>query len=69
MSDDELGGWKPTTKVVFSDEDLVRHLRETRDQSSGRSGNWWTFFNALPEPERRRLEAEAQANGPRETPQ
>ncbi len=56
MSADELDGWTPVTKTVFSDDELVRHLRETRGDASGRTGNWWAFFCALPEPERRRLE-------------
>jgi hypothetical protein len=56
MSADGLGGWTPATKTVFSDEELVRHLRETLGDPSRRSGNWWAFFSALPEPERRRLE-------------
>lgn len=57
MSADELDSWTPKTKTVFSDDELVRHLRETLGDESRRSGNWWTFFSALPEPERRRLEA------------
>lgn len=63
MTPDELGGWTPKTKTVFTDEELVRHLRETLHDPSRRSGNWWTFFSALPEPERRRLEALAAETG------
>ena len=54
---DELDGWTPATKTVFNDDELIRHLRETLRDPSRRSGNWWAFFSALPEPERRRLEA------------
>ena len=57
MSADGLDGWTPATKTVFSDDELIRHLRETLGDPSRRTGNWWAFFGALPEPERRRLEA------------
>ena len=57
-ADDELD-WSPETKVVFSDADLIRRLRKTQNAPSARSGNWWTFFSALPKPEQERLEAAA----------
>jgi hypothetical protein len=65
MSDSDLGDWSPTSKVVFTDEELVRRLRDTLQRPAERSGNWWAFFSALPAPERQRLEAEA-AQGPGE---
>ena len=60
MSDPDLGDWKPTTKVVFSDEDIVAALRQTRGKPQERIGNLWAFFSALPRPEQQRLEAEAE---------
>ncbi len=56
---DELEGWQPMKKVVFSDEELVEHLRRTADEPEERAANWWTFYSALPKPERDRLAAEA----------
>ena len=56
---DGLGDWSPAAKVVFSDADLVRRLRETGGRPHERTGNWWSFFNGLPRPEQDRLKAEA----------
>ena len=58
-NDGGLGDWTPVSKVVFSDEDLVRHLRATADRPGERTGNWWAFFSGLPRPEQDRLKAEA----------
>jgi hypothetical protein len=56
---DELDGWSPTAKkVVFSDEELIEHLRRTADREEP-AANWYTFYRALPQPERDRLAAEA----------
>jgi hypothetical protein len=57
-TDDELN-WSPATKVVFTDADLIRRLRTTQNTPSARTGNWYTFFSALPKPEQERLEAAA----------
>ena len=46
-------------KVVFTDEELVQHLRRTADQPAEPAENWWTFYSALPRPERDRLAAQA----------
>jgi hypothetical protein len=56
---DELSGWAPVAKVVFSDQELIRELRRTQGQPDQRSGNWFAFYSALPKPEQARLEAEA----------
>lgn len=55
--------WSPVVKTSFSDEELVAALAATRDEREKRVGNMWTFFEALPRPERERLEqlAEQQA--------
>jgi len=59
MSDPDLGDWSPTTKVVFSDEEIIAALRKTQGKPQERKGNLWAFFSGLPKPEQQRLEAEA----------
>jgi hypothetical protein len=59
MSDEHLGDWKPTTKVNFSDEEIIVALRKTIDKPNERTGNLWAFFRGLPRPEQQRLENEA----------
>ena len=60
---DELDGWSPKKKVVFTDDELVEHLRRTADQPAQPAENWWTFYSALPQPERDRLAAAARQPG------
>ncbi len=60
MSDD-LEGWSPKLRVVFTDEELIEHLRRTADAPAEPAANWYTFYCALPQPERDRLDAEAAA--------
>ena len=56
---DELNGWSPALRVVFTDEELIRELRRTQGQPAERKGNWFAFYSALPKPEQDRLEDEA----------
>lgn len=56
---DELEGWSPKLKVVFTDEELIEHLRRTANAPAEPAANWYTFYSALPQPERDRLAAEA----------
>ena len=46
-------------KVVFSDEELVQHLRRAAGREAEPAEKWWTFYSALPKQERDRLAAEA----------
>ncbi len=57
MSDDL--NWSPKVQTSFSDEELIRHLRDTRQRPEQRTGNWFAFFSSLPKPEQQRLESEA----------
>ena len=59
-ADSDLGDWSPARPVVFSDEEIIAALRQTRNQPGERTGNLWSFFSGLPRPEQMRLEAEAE---------
>ena len=56
---DELSGWSPAVRVVFTDEELIQELRRTQGQPDQRKGNWFAFYASLPKPEQNRLEEEA----------
>jgi hypothetical protein len=55
----DLAGWSPKKRVVFTDEELIERLRRAADAPAEPAANWYTFYSALPKPERDRLAAEA----------
>ena len=46
--------WQPKSRTVFSDDEIIQALRST-PAGQRRGGNLWSFFQALPRPERDRL--------------
>jgi hypothetical protein len=59
VDDDDLEGWTPKKQIVYSDDELIRHLRLVAGRATEPTENWWTFYSSLPKPERDRLAAEA----------
>lgn len=55
-----LDDWQPKPRTAFSDHDIIRALRTTPAEHR-RGTNLWSFYLALPRPERDRLLREADA--------
>ena len=55
-----LDDWQPKPRTDFTDQELIQALRATPEDRR-RGSNLWSFFLALPRPERDRLLREAGA--------
>ena len=54
-----MDGGSPKKKGVFSDGERIEPLPRTAAAPAEPAANWYTFYSALPKPERDRLAAEA----------